>query len=307
MANLTDSLAFFEYAPSLFTSSGELAVKSRNRFPRDQRFFDLVRGSQAVLNSFQSSVLPVLVSKGPLLRERPPLSFAHLALNDIYIPVLSVMTSALSTFSTTVSSAYATQDERFEQLDNKLRLIVQSVDSLTYWALQYRSSALDLLRLNDEERVKVFADEEEDRRFRLRSEMLAREYERLWRQLQRSGRNYERAKREYLEKFQAEISQRDFVVSVLTQYLTNALFLPLGEGQTVSKKNIPPLEGRPVRDYLDVLIPLYVSFRNAVEEYNLEKALIDYLEEYSREEMRKTDRNVLVTKYLRDASTRTAT
>lgn len=307
MANLTDTLAFHEYAPGLFTGSGELAVKSRNRFPRDQRFFDLVRGSQAVLNSFQASVLPALVSRGPLLRERSSqLSFANLDLNDIYIPVLSVMTSALSTFSSTVSSAYATQDERFEQLDNKLRLIVQSVDSLTYWALQYRSSALDLLRLNDEDRGRVFADREEDKRFRLRSEMLAREYERLRRQLQRSGLNYERAKKEYLEKFQAEISQRDFVVSVLTQYLTNALFLPLGEGRAVSKKNIPPLEGRPVRDYLDVLIPLYVSFRNAVEEYNLEKALVDYLEEYSREEMQKMDRNVLVTKYLRDASTRTA-
>lgn len=306
MANLTDALAFHEYAPSLFTGSGELAVKSRNRFPRDQRFFDLVRGSQAVLNSFQASVLPALVSRGPLLRERSPLSFANLDLNDIYIPILSVMTSALSASSSTVESAYATQDERFNQLDNKLRLIVQSVDSLTYWALQYRSSALDLLRLNDEDRGRVLADREEERRFRLRSEMLAREYERLRRQLQRIGLNYERAKKEYLEKFQAEISQRDFVVSVLTQYLTNALFLPLDEGRTVSKKNIPPLEGRPVRDYLDVLIPLYVSFRNAVEEYNLEKALVDYLEEYSREEMQKMDRNVLVTKYLRDASTRTA-
>lgn len=306
MANLTDPLAFHEYAPGLFTGSGELAVKSRNRFPRDQRFFDLVRGSQAVLNSFQASVLPALVSRGPLLRERSPLSFANLDLNDIYIPILSVMTSALSASSSTVESAYATQDERFNQLDNKLRLIVQSVDSLTYWALQYRSSALDLLRLNDEDRGRVLADREEDRRFRLRSEMLAREYERLRRQLQRIGLNYERAKKEYLEKFQAEISQRDFVVSVLTQYLTNALFLPLDEGRTVSKKNIPPLEGRPVRDYLDVLIPLYVSFRNAVEEYNLEKALVDYLEEYSREEMQKMDRNVLVTKYLRDASTRTA-
>lgn len=305
MANLTDTHAFHKYAPSLFTDRGELAVKSSNRFPRDQRFFDFVRDSQAVLTSFQASVLPALVSRGPLLRERSRLSFANLDLNDIYIPVLALMTSALSTFSSTVASAYATQDERLEQLDNKLRLIVQSVDSLAYWALQYRSSALDLLRLTDEDRCRVLLDREEDRRFRLRTEMLAKEYERLRRQLQRSGQNYERAKKEYLEKFQAEISQRDFVVSVLTQYLTNALFLPLDEGRAVSKKNIPPLEGRPVRDYLDVLIPLYVSFRNAVEEYNLEKALVDYLEEYSREEMQKTDRNVLVTKYLRDASTRT--
>lgn len=306
--DLTDETSFVEFPPSLFAASGGLNIRFRNRYPRDKQFFDRIRFSQLLLESFQDNVMPQLVSRNSFLRERDEtLPVAKLSLNEMYVPLLSAVTSSLTqAVAARTDAAFRTQDERLTQFDNKMRILVQSVDSLAFWATKYRATALDLLRLSDVNNgsLKRLVDNREaDNRLRLRNNMLNREYQRLLNDLHKIDTTFTRIKRDYLEKFQAEISQRDFVVSVLTQYLTNALFLPVSK-DGVSKKNIPPLEGRPIRDYLNTLLPLYISFRNTIEEYGVEKQLVNYLEEYSKAELRKEKRNVLVTKYLRDASWR---
>ncbi|AKY03090.1 hypothetical protein [Apis mellifera filamentous virus] len=269
--DLANPDAMRAYPNSLFTPAGKLTSQSQNRFPRDDDFFLHVIDSHLILSDYQDRVLPGLVSNSPFLRQRTPLDVSTLQLNDIYVPIISVAGSVITEFSSSVATAYAAQDERFKILDNKLRLLVESIDSLTYWALQYRNASLDLLRLSDDAAERLAGDVEADRRFALRTQMLGREFQRLSARVTRADARIQRLKKEYYERFQSEIAQRDYAVTVLSQYLSNAVLADF-DG-TVSSEKVPPTAGRPIQDYLDVLIPLYNTFRSIMEEYNLQKRI----------------------------------
>lgn len=280
-----------EYPSQLFVGSGTSKRLTRDSvlfFPRDVKRYDNAVASQTSLTRYWRHVLSMLVGRSPLLRLYDIDTFE---VDTILVPLLHV---TLSDSLAMAKVPLSEQNVDYDTISRKMRLLVSNMDSLYHWAMHYCNSALTIVRLSDDNLQRArYLDET---RYSNRVRELEKERVRLDALLRRADINYERALERYKVAFARELSEREKIVDLLTNYLSGTLFRFRGNTNYIEPRKPVNIDRNDLRRRVESLIPYYRKLRMMLLERSMLQRLVATLTEYSSS-IAGTNDNSLVKKY----------
>lgn len=275
------------YPPRLFANGGaRLSRDSFSVFPRDNDRFDAAIASQVSLQRYWRLVASSLIDSSPSLRLYDIDTFE---VDTILVPLLSV---ALHDSLPIAEIPLSTQRDEYEALSRKMRLVVSNMDSLYHWAMSYCNNALILVRLSDDNLRRV--RQLDETRYSNRVRALDEERVRLDALLRRAEIDYEHALNRYRTTFARELSEREKIVDVLTNYLSGTLFR-VRNPSYVEPRHPVRFERGDVQRRVESLIPYYRKLRMMLIERGMLQKLIVELRRYAAES--NANHNPLVERY----------